>query len=89
VRALNAVVGFSDLLLIVDGRVQVDSSTARFTALQQDEPSSSLLALVGATGDVARSETNTNAAFAVGLGVALLYLWQALFASSESDTSRT
>jgi hypothetical protein len=43
VRALNAVVGFSDLLLIVDGRVQVDSSTARFTALQQDEPSSSLL----------------------------------------------
>ena len=89
VRALNAVVGFSDLLLIVDCRGQVDSSAAQFTALQQDEPSLSLLALVGEVGDVARSETNTNAAFAVGLGVALLYLWQALLAPSESDTSRT
>ncbi|KAJ1451856.1 hypothetical protein M885DRAFT_528740 [Pelagophyceae sp. CCMP2097] len=81
-RFLNAATGLASFLLVVDGRVQSESSAANFKSL---EPGSELLKLVETTGDAARSQINTNAAFAVGLLVAVFYLFQAANAKNEGD----
>lgn len=73
-RALNAALGLASGLLVVDGRLQVLEGTRQFAAL---DPSSAIAKAVE-LGDVGRSVTNTNAAFSVGLVVALFYVAQAV-----------
>ena len=73
-RALNAALGLASGLLVVDGRLQVEEGTRQFAAL---DPTSAIAKAV-ALGDVGRSVTNTDAAFSVGLVVALFYVAQAL-----------
>ena len=76
-RALNAAVALAAGLLVVDGRVQVETGSRAFAELVRTQPDSAIVQLVNA-GDVGRSEVNTTAAFSVGLVVALFYLAQAI-----------
>ena len=78
-RALNAALGLASGLLVVDGRLQVEEGTRQFAAL---DPSSAIAKAVE-LGDVGRSVTNTDAAFSVGLVVALFYIAQAVVPSSR------
>ncbi|CAH0378794.1 unnamed protein product [Pelagomonas calceolata] len=73
-RALNAALGLASGLLVVDGRLQVEEGTRQFAQL---DPSSAIAKAVE-LGDVGRSVTNTDAAFSVGLVVALFYVAQAV-----------
>ena len=78
-RALNAALGLASGLLVIDGRLQVEEGTRQFAAL---DPSSTIAKAVE-LGDVGRSVTNTDAAFSVGLVVALFYIAQAVVPSSR------
>ena len=73
-RALNGALGLASGLLVIDGRVQVEEGTRQFAQL---DPSSAIAKAVE-LGDVGRSVTNTDAAFSVGLVVALFYIAQAV-----------
>ena len=73
-RALNAALGLASGLLVIDGRLQVEEGTRQFAEL---DPSSAIAKAVE-LGDVGRSVTNTDAAFSVGLVVALFYVAQAV-----------
>jgi len=78
-RALNAALGLASGLLVIDGRLQVEEGTRQFAAL---DPTSAIAKAVE-LGDVGRSVTNTDAAFSVGLVVALFYIAQAVVPSSR------
>lgn len=78
-RALNLVTGVAIGALVLDGRNQVDAGSRAFATLAANDP---LRALVE-SGDGGRVSANTTAAFTVGFVVALVYLYQAAFRSSE------
>ena len=86
-RALNGAVGLASGLLVVDGRVQVETGSKAFAELVNAQPDSLIVQMVNA-GDVGRSETNTTAAFTVGLIVALFYLAQAAAPPAVDDAPR-
>ena len=78
IQAANLVTGVCCALLVCDGRFQVDQGTKAFAELQ---PGSAFYdAVTAALGDpaaVGRAQTNTGAAFTVGITVALFYIYQA------------
>jgi hypothetical protein len=86
-RNLNVVTGLCCMLLVTDGRSQVNAGTKGFSSLQ---PGSDFYnAVVSQLGDpaaVGRSDTNTTAAFSVGLLVAIFYLFNG-FALEEKETT--
>jgi len=77
-RALNVITGLCCLLLVCDGRFQVEEGARALAALQ---PGSDFYdAVTAALGDpaaVGRAQTNTDAAFFVGFAISLFYLYQA------------
>lgn len=80
-RALNAALGLASGLLVVDGRLQLEEGARQFAEL---DPSSAIAKAVE-LGDVGRSVTNTDAAFSVGLVVALFYVAQALVPPARAE----
>lgn len=85
-RIVNVVTGLCCLLLVTDGKSQVNAGAKAFSSLQ---PGSDFYnAVVSQLGDpaaVGRSDTNTTAAFSVGLLVALFYIFNGFVLEKETS----
>lgn len=85
-RALNVVTGTCCGLLVCDGKYQTTLGSEAFEKLDPAANPDFYAAITAALGDpqaVGRAQTNTDAAFTVGLLVASFYLLQAFAARSE------
>ena len=87
-RMLNVVTGLCCGLLVCDGKYQTSLGTEAFQNLDPAANPELYAAITAALGDpqaVGRAQTNTDAAFTVGLLVAAFYLLQALTPPRQED----